>query len=292
MEQAVQAAEVDERAVFGDVLDLALDDDALFEVLERLALLAVDHLFEDDLARENDVAAFLVNLQDPDFDLLVPEAVEVADRANVDLAAGQERLNAPDVDAEAAFYPIRHARDDVRALLVSLLDLLPRLHAHGVGARKLHVAFGVFELFDVDVDFIARVDRNLLAVLELADRDDALRFETDVDDDVLVGDLDDAAFDDLALADLAAVRLFVLGENLSEILHAELGVRVIAGGVDSRGPGVLNERRFENSGGSGGFRSGDFSSRRLCAFSDGEARGLIRFLSFARADRGLNRIAG
>src|SRR5499426_3474137 len=194
VEQAVQTAEVDERAVFGDVLDLALDDDALFEVLERLALLAVDHLFEDDLARENDVAAFLVNLQDPDFDLLVPEAVEVADRANVDLAAGQERLNAPDVDAEAAFYPIRHARDDVRALLVRLLDLLPRLHSHGVGARKLHIAFGVFELFDVDVDFIARVDRNLLAVLDLAD--------------------------------LAAVRLFVLGENLSEILHAELAVGV------------------------------------------------------------------
>src|SRR5262245_11734742 len=34
VEQAVQPAEVDERAVFGDVLDLALDDDALFEVLE------------------------------------------------------------------------------------------------------------------------------------------------------------------------------------------------------------------------------------------------------------------
>src|SRR5215475_6434548 len=103
VEQAVQTAEVDERAVFGDVLDLSLDDDALFEVLERLALLAVDHLFEDDLAREN----------------------EVADWANVDLAARQERLDAPDVDAEAAFYPVRHARDDVRALLVRLLDLLP-----------------------------------------------------------------------------------------------------------------------------------------------------------------------
>src|SRR4030095_14294114 len=98
--------------------------------------------------------------------------------------------------------------------------------AHAVAAPKLHIACGVFELFDVDVYFIARVDRNLLAVLELADRDDALRFETDVDDDVLVGDLDDAAFDDLALADFAAVRLFVLGENLSEILHAELAVVV------------------------------------------------------------------
>jgi hypothetical protein len=33
VEQAVQSAEVDERSVFGDVLDLALDNYALFEVL-------------------------------------------------------------------------------------------------------------------------------------------------------------------------------------------------------------------------------------------------------------------
>src|SRR5262245_35613927 len=102
VKQAVQAAEVDERAVFCDVLDLALDDNALFEVLQSLALLAIDHLFENDLARKNDVAAFLVDLEDADFDLFVPEAIEIAYRANIDLASGKKRLDASDVDAETA----------------------------------------------------------------------------------------------------------------------------------------------------------------------------------------------
>src|SRR5262249_36584106 len=75
VEQAVQAAEVDERAVFGDVLDLAFDDDPFLEILEGFVLLAVDHLFENSLARENDVATFLVDLEDADFNLFVPEAV-------------------------------------------------------------------------------------------------------------------------------------------------------------------------------------------------------------------------
>jgi ABC-type uncharacterized transport system involved in gliding motility auxiliary subunit len=38
VKQAVNAAEIDERAVVGQVLDLAVNDDALFEVVERLAL--------------------------------------------------------------------------------------------------------------------------------------------------------------------------------------------------------------------------------------------------------------
>src|SRR5262249_39237208 len=150
----------------------------------------------------------------------------------------------------------------------------PRLHAHGVGARELYVAFGVFELLDIDIDFVARIDRNMLAVLELANGDDAFRFETDVDDDVLVGYLDDATFDDLTLADLTPVRLFVLGENLSEILHAEFT-------VSFRGFGGKFHRQFANSGGACGFWSGGFARRRLCAFGQSDARDFIRFLSFA-----------
>ena len=38
VEQAVDPAEIDERAVVGDVLDGAFEDDALFEYLERLFL--------------------------------------------------------------------------------------------------------------------------------------------------------------------------------------------------------------------------------------------------------------
>src|SRR5690606_27502384 len=64
MEQAVDAAEIDERAVLGDVLDRTGDDHALLEVLEGLGLEPVALLLEEHAAREHDVAALLVELDD------------------------------------------------------------------------------------------------------------------------------------------------------------------------------------------------------------------------------------
>src|SRR5574341_982126 len=291
VEQAVQTAKINKRAVFGDVLDLTFDDDAFFQIPERFVLLAIDDLFENDLARKDDVAALLVDLEDANFDLFVAEAVEVADRANIYLAARQEGLDASDVNAQAAFDPIGDAADDVSALFVGHFNLIPRLHPHGVGARKLDIPFGVFELLDVNINFIARIDRDLIAVFEFGDRHDAFRFETHINDDNLIGDLDDASFDDLTLTDFAPMRLFVLIEDFAEIFHGQIAISVIAGdliidrrvvsGVDGRPP---------SGGGSGGFGYGDFDNHRLCAFGGGDAHSVNDFLSLARADSGLIRI--
>ena len=64
MQQAVDAAEVDERAVVGDVLDHAVDDLALFEVLHQLLALLGAGLFQHGAARHDDVAAAAIHLQD------------------------------------------------------------------------------------------------------------------------------------------------------------------------------------------------------------------------------------
>ena len=74
---------------------------ALFESRERDRLLGVLLFFEHLLAGDDDVAALLVQLDDADFDLGADVAVQVADRANLDLRAGQKRLDA-DVDRQAA----------------------------------------------------------------------------------------------------------------------------------------------------------------------------------------------
>src|SRR5690606_27689830 len=70
VEQAVDAAEVDERTVVGEVLDLALEDGALGEVLEGLLLELLALLLEQDAAAEHDVAALLVELDDLELELL------------------------------------------------------------------------------------------------------------------------------------------------------------------------------------------------------------------------------
>jgi hypothetical protein len=62
VQQAVDAAQIDEGAVLGEVLDDPLDDLAFLELVERLLLELGSLLLQKDPAREDDVAALLVEL--------------------------------------------------------------------------------------------------------------------------------------------------------------------------------------------------------------------------------------
>ena len=107
MEQAVDAAEVDERTVLGDVLDGAGDDHALFEGLAASCAFSSSRSFSRSTRRdEHDVAALLVELDDLELVGLADQLVEVADGPQVDLRAGQERLHAA-ADGDARGRPSR-----------------------------------------------------------------------------------------------------------------------------------------------------------------------------------------
>ena len=154
VQQAVDAAEVDERAVVGDVLDHAAQHLAFGQRLERLLLLLGVLFFEQDLAREHDVAALLVDLDDAHPELLPLQRVEVAHRPHVDLAAGQERAHA-DVDGEAALDALDDAADHDLLLGEGALDLVPNLHLLGLLAREHDVAFTILGALEQHVDDVA-----------------------------------------------------------------------------------------------------------------------------------------
>mgnify|MGYP003694602545 FL=1 len=170
VQQAVDAAEIDERAVVGDVLDDALEHLALGERLERVLLLLGVLLFEERLARQHDVAALLVDLDDAHAQLLAAQRVEVADRTHVDLRSGQERADA-DVHRETALDALDDAADDDLALGIGLLDLVPDLHLLGFFAREDDVAFAIFGALEQHVDDVARLHGDLAVLVEeLVDR--------------------------------------------------------------------------------------------------------------------------
>ena len=102
MQQAVDAAEIDERAVIGDVLDDAVDDLALFEVRDDLVALLGAGLLEHRAARDDDIAAAAVHLQDLERLRHAHQRRDIADRPDVDLAARQEGHGAVEIDGEAA----------------------------------------------------------------------------------------------------------------------------------------------------------------------------------------------
>src|SRR5712672_2183363 len=202
VEQAVDAAQVDERAVVGDVLDDALEDLALAERLERVLLLLGVFLFEERLARQDDIAALLVDLDDPHAQFLTAQRVEVSHGTDVNLAAGQERADA-DVHRKSALDALDDAADDDLALGIGLLDFVPDLHLLGFFAREDDVAFPIFGTLEQDVDDVAGLHGDLAGLVEeLVDLDDAFGFVTDVDDHFGRGDFENRPLDDLAFRDV------------------------------------------------------------------------------------------
>jgi hypothetical protein len=133
VEQAVDAAEVDEGAVLGDVLDRALDDHALGEGLERLLLHFVALALEQDAAGKHDVSALLVELDDLELVGLADQLVQVADGTQVDLRAREEGLHAAaDGDREAALHALADGAFDELVRLAGVRDLIPDLHLVGL----------------------------------------------------------------------------------------------------------------------------------------------------------------
>src|SRR6185503_6818002 len=204
--------EIDERAVIGDVLDDTLEDLALGQRLERVLLLLGVLLLEERLARQHDVAALLVDLDDAHPQLLAAQRVEVAHWTNVDLRAGQECAHA-DVDRQAALDPLDDAADHDLALGIGLLDLIPDLHLLGFFAREDDIAIAIFGPLEQHVDNVAGLDRNLAALIqELSDLDDAFRLVADVDDHLRRRHLEDGPLHDLAFRDVPEAVIVGLQE--------------------------------------------------------------------------------
>ncbi len=203
VQQAVDAAEVDEHAVVGDVLDDAAEAGALFKPLEGLGLLLGELGLEHRLAGEDDVVAPAVQADDLELQLLAAQRLQVLDRLDVDQGPGQEGAQT-DVHRQTALDAVGDTSLDDPAVLVGALHLGPAAHALGLGVGEEDVALLVLGLLEQDIDFLADVDGELPATVgELLDGDQAFRLVPHVDDHRVGRDADDAPRHDLTLGEIA-----------------------------------------------------------------------------------------
>ena len=197
VEQAVDAAEVDERAVVGDVLDHALDDLAFLEALHQLRTLLGAGLFEDGAAGDDDVAAPLVHLEDLERLRGVHQRGDVAHRPDVDLAPRQEGHCAVEIDGEAALDLVEDLAGDLLVLGERLFEPDPALLAPCLLARQHRLAEGILDPLEIDLDDVADLEVLVTAgAVEFLDGHAAFRLEADVDDREVLLDGDDGALDD------------------------------------------------------------------------------------------------
>ncbi len=155
MQKPVDAAEIDEGAVVGDVLDHAVDDLALFETGDDLAALLGAGLLEHRAAGDDDIAAAAIHLQDLEGLRHVHQRPDVADRANVHLASRKEGHGAVEIDGEAALDAVEDHALDALAGLVLLLEPGPALLAPRLLARQHSLAGRVLDALEIDIDLVA-----------------------------------------------------------------------------------------------------------------------------------------
>src|SRR5581483_770840 len=216
VQQAVDAAEVDERTVVGDVLDHAVDDLTFFEVLHQLLALLGAGLFQHGTAGDDDVAAAAIHLEDLERLRHVHQRRHVADRTDVHLRARQEGHGAVEIDGEAALDLIE---DDTLHLLVAvkcLLQLAPAFLTPRLVAREHRLAERILDALQIDLDGVADLDFGGTARRsKFAQRDAPFGLQPDVDDGEVLLDADDLALDDRAFLQVSLVEALV--EQLGEI---------------------------------------------------------------------------
>src|SRR5439155_24114151 len=117
-------AQVDERAEVGDVFHDPLADLADGETVHRLLLHLLALLLDELSSGDDDVAAFLVDLEDDGVDVSADPVGDFAGAADVDLTGGKEDRHA-DVDQQAALDLLGDFAGDRVALLLGLHDGFP-----------------------------------------------------------------------------------------------------------------------------------------------------------------------
>src|SRR6266705_2741307 len=210
MQQAVDAAQIDERAVVGDVLDDALDDGAFLQVREQRLALGALRGFQHRAPRDDDVVPLAVELDDLELHLLALVGQGVLHGGDIHERPGEESPDSVGHDGEAAFYLAGDHAFHQRAGFERFFQIEPGREALGLVARQARLSVAVLKRFDRDAGEIAGLDLEFaLVVLEFLEGDEGFGLEAGVDDDVIHVHADDFSGDHFARAHFLAREAFL-----------------------------------------------------------------------------------
>src|ERR1700730_7547316 len=205
VQQAVDATEVDERTVIGDVLDHAVDHLTLFEVLHQLLALLGAGLFQHRTARHHDVAAAAIHFEDLERLRIIHQRCDVADRADIDLRARQEGNRAVEIDGEAALDLVEDDAVDLFVILERLFELAPAFLAARLVARQHGLAERILDTVEEHLDLVADLEIAFAAGAgEFAQRHAAFSLQADIDVGHVLFNRNHRALDDGAFLQVSA----------------------------------------------------------------------------------------
>jgi hypothetical protein len=209
VQQAVDATEIHEGAVVGEVLDHAVEVHAFLQRFEQGIALGGILLLEHGAAGHHHVVAALIELDDLEFEFLAFEVGDVAHRAHVHQRAGKEGADAVDIDGEATLDLALQEAWDLLLLLEGLFEDHPDFGAARLLTGQAGLAETVVDGLHGDLHLIADGEVEVaFFVEELGLGDDAFRLQAGVDGDPIVIDVDHGAGDDGARGHLDGLQTF------------------------------------------------------------------------------------
>ncbi len=211
VQQAVDAAQVHERAVVGDVLDHAFAHFAFVQLADQLGALLGAGFFQDGAARDDDVAAAAVHLEDGERLVLAHQRADVAHRADVDLAARQEGQGARRSTVKPPF--TRPTMVPIDRLVVGerLLETVQASSRRAL-SRDRTASPSSFSMRSTKTSTMSPSLISARAGSPLANSrrcDAAFGLQADIDDDEIIGNANDRAFDDRSFEARRTAERFV-----------------------------------------------------------------------------------
>ena len=192
VDESVHTAQVDEHTITGDVLHGAFEHLALLEFSDDFLALLLKFGLDECLVRHHHVAVILVDFHNLELHGLAHEHVVVTDGLNVDLATGQESLDAEHVDDHTALSAaLDEALNDL-FVLKRLINALPTLGRACTTVREDELTLLVLLVLDKHFHSVAHLEVGV--VTELVKRNDAVRLGTDVNHHLALADRDDGTF--------------------------------------------------------------------------------------------------
>ena len=223
MQQAVDATQIHECTIVGDVFDDTLDGLAFFEVLNQLGTQFRTGFFQNDTARHNDVATTLVHFQDLERLWVVHQRGHVANRADIHLGARQEGNSAIQIDSETTFDLVEDDTLNFFFCFEGFFQLAPALFTTCFVARQDSFAHRIFDTLEVDFNLGANLKTTVFCLRsKLLQSNTAFDFQANIDDCHVFFDADNRTFDHGAFMWLSFIEGLV--EQGGKIVHGRIKI--------------------------------------------------------------------
>ena len=192
MQQAIDTAQIDKGAVIGEVLDDALPHHAFFQHPQQLFALDAVGGFHHRAAGYHDIVAFLIELDNLEFEGFVLEMGGLPNRTHVHQGPRQEGAHAIEIDGEAALDLAADHAGDRFVVLEGGFQHHPGFCATGLFPGQTGRAEPVLDRLQGHLNLVADGNRGLaLFIEELAEGDDAFGLQASVNGYPILVDVDD-----------------------------------------------------------------------------------------------------